>query len=500
MKRGFPEPYYRSFKRALQIVALLTLALTCSGHSAADYFEGTSAPSSWDDFPTPNSGFIPSIDPAFKNIFQNGQKGLDWYGEKRAERKRLIDLGKGEEFSIPELRTTLINIANFIEVILNDRQFSTPLSYQEKKAIQLLKKDVYELIKSPKPPYLRTIRVTTTFTVMYDTLVYSKVTKNFYAEKFNLRERFTEFNTISLSTADDNHFIFYEYDSSINLDTLYRHFMKLEEVDGYNNSSGRYYSIHALTPLQSAFADERAILYPSFNPFDIDDFARLAPVPVYPLGLMSQYALNADGYLMSPLKFMLHDAAHIVRHAGYKHIDGNGPLESMASRLAFVQSALDSGSEHLDHHNDAKKAVELALFNIFHERCFISEHSRRVCTRERLESESYDYLYSVMVYQQTKNTYHFSSTYRELTREGILAGAVWVHELYKFWKTGKDKADEVTSSEVMPNAVWAYNQRYKHSNPIEEARSLEEKALSPEEMAIFYEQYFKPALIQAEEL
>lgn len=436
----------------LQTACLLLIGACLIQPAAAKPFQRTKEPVTWQGLPTPASGFTPIIDPTFKSVFQNNELGIQWYEEKLKERQALIKLGRGDEFSVPELKYTLHNIFKFISTLIIGKHFPSPLDENEKVILITLQNDLMTLLMSRKPSYNKTIRVIFTFTMIYDHLVYNHIIEPLLFPKYNWNNQLTELLQPVIPYTDiSRKFTFIEYNPQISLKDIYQDFMSLGAQEFDFTMWTERYGIFFFKYLFTSLNDERIILYPSFNPLDIDDFARLAPVPVYPLGLMDQYMLNADGIMHTPMEFMLHDAFHIQQHSGYKYVDGTGPMENPYNRLAFINSALDAGAHYLSRHSKAKKAVELALFNIFH------EHSLQEGI-EMLSGKKHKLLYQSLYFQQTEKAFHFSPEYGQLSKHDLLSGSVWVYELYKFWLN--------------------YNQ----------------KTLSADDMTVFYENHFLPAL------
>lgn len=409
------------------------------------------SPEFWTLFPVEPNTVELKYDPAFKEIFENGETGIRWYEEKVKQRKALLrEKGSDDSFSVPELRVTMENLNIFVSHILEDKQFDQPLSDDEREAFLLLKKDIVRQLLSKQMPYKNVMKLVMTFVAIYDFTTYQKVVLKFY-EKINYTPIFAEFEgmLVPVYGLDPEQNMFAVHHSEpIDTMGIYR-FMK----DGVISDSNSI-PFGALDDLEIYINNPEIVLYPSFNPLDINDFARMGHLPVYPLGLMDKYALNADGFLHTPWKFMAHDIFHIGDHAGYKYIHGDGILESIQSRFSFITTLMDSGADYLKKHKDARKAVELILFNIFHEKDFAS-------ALEGLEQSSLGELYDKVKRQQTEEAYHFSPEYSKILKSGVEAGSVWVKELYNFWKSNGGGI------------------------------------LGDDEMANFYERHFIPALEQS---
>ena len=114
------------------------------------------------------------------------------------------------------------------------------------------------------------------------------------------------------------------------------------------------------------------LIYPSFQPLELEDFCNAGHLPVHPIGMTEAYALGADGRLRSPLMFSLHDLGHmtILDSIGARK---NKPcpraqavFRTPAERLAWRQMLCDSlpcAAPFVTW----KPALTLLLFQLFHE-------------------------------------------------------------------------------------------------------------------------------------
>ena len=101
-------------------------------------------------------------------------------------------------------------------------------------------------------------------------------------------------------------------------------------------------------------------LCPSFEPLDLADFCRFGHLPVYPLGLMTGAALNADGIMHTPLAFLEHDLGHVSTLRGWLCLDTDLLLESPQGRDRLRCHVLDHLPAVL---KDSERAVASDCFS-----------------------------------------------------------------------------------------------------------------------------------------
>ena len=116
------------------------------------------------------------------------------------------------------------------------------------------------------------------------------------------------------------------------------------------------------------------LLYPSFQPLGIEDFCGFGHMPVYPIGMITGYACNADGRMYGPLKFAMHDVVHTdgLRHVAVFDCRARAwarellPADAMRSsdhRLILRQMLLDSSCPA-----ELKPGLRILQFHLLHEK------------------------------------------------------------------------------------------------------------------------------------
>ena len=169
--------------------------------------------------------------------------------------------------------------------------------------------------------------------------------------------------------------------------------------------------------------DERLFLYPSFEPLDPWDFCRFGHLPVYPLGMMTRYALNADGDMMTPLRFLEHDVIHLRNNCTWQLLDSERPLDSPWHRLLFRQTLLDGLPATL-RTPGLERAVVLVLFFLLHER-------DPSTARELMEEPHFLPLLNKISKVRRVDHYDYPAAYRAIGDFEAILACRWVHWMYR---------------------------------------------------------------------
>ena len=191
--------------------------------------------------------------------------------------------------------------------------------------------------------------------------------------------------------------------------------------------------------------------YPSFEPLDPKDFCCLAHLPVYPLGMMAVHALNADGYMRTPLGFIEHD----INHAGYigsDYLDGSHPLNGLASRLCFRQRALDALPPLLQAFG-LQRAVALVLFVLFHEE--LVNNAQRW-----LEQGSALVLLRAICKVRREDFFNYSPAWRRISDIQALLACLWVLKVYNHCRACPDGQPDIRTLQPLADDF------VRHSLPV----------------------------------
>ena len=276
--------------------------------------------------------------------------GVDFIRIQLAERRRAIEEGKAGSFTFAPLLTTLGNIKKFVGHIGSGRHFGAdhPLSDKDREALQWLERRAEALLQE-KAPYELTVHLAFAFLAVYEVMLGQRVT--------------------APRQPDGEARRYYELaDMEPHEITAYRW--------GGNNTAGpqsakECYGRESLalvrTALDCLLHEPHMLLYPSFQPLRPADFCRLGHLPVHPIGMITNYACNADGSMYGPLGFAMHDIGHVhdlsqVEVSDIRPVRAADAMRSSAHRLILRQMLLDASSP-----TDLRPGLCILQFHILHE-------------------------------------------------------------------------------------------------------------------------------------
>ncbi len=368
-------------------------------------------------------------DKVLTETLQEASTSLAWYAQEMDRRRQAEE--KGEEYTLPALGPTLTNMRLFIQHLLDDRHFPQPLNDGERRALQKLDNQA-ALLLDKGVPYKRTVLLGLVFVTLYDLLVQQRVLEPLVQRQPALLQKRYDLPTLWA-------FKFYTEPregkqpprpvASIDPEQLVSCYG--QELNPEPPEIEAHLLAHHGTPLIMKYlplllSEKPVLLYPSWEPLDIDAFCRFGHLPVYPLGLVPGYATNADGSMHSPLQFMIHDISHINRVGSFIYVDGTRPLDNPANRCAFrqlVQNRLPQPLAHLG----LEKATHLLVFHLLHE-----QHTDEATAN--LESESFVPLMWTQAEARRENWCDYSPKFQGIKDDEGTIAALWIHRLYAHWK------------------------------------------------------------------
>ncbi|MCY4472634.1 MAG: hypothetical protein OXC07_07445, partial [Kistimonas sp.] len=176
------------------------------------------------------------------------------------------------------------------------------------------------------------------------------------------------------------------------------------------------------------------LLYPSFQALDLDDFCRFGHLPVHPIGMTTAYACNADGYLMGPLSFALHDAFHMttlstINNTGYTpESRAEHQLCQSSQRLALRQWLLDKVPERL-YELTSQQALILVVFHLFHE-------ADPGGAAEYLDLGRTSFLSCLQKLGEARRRGRsgYNKAYRDVTDSQAIMAVLWTIRLWESWQ------------------------------------------------------------------
>ncbi len=277
---------------------------------------------------------------------------IDFIRSQLAERRKAIAEDKADSFTFEPLMTTLGNMKKFVCHIGSGRHFGAdqPLTDSDRTALDWLEKRADVLLKQ-KAPYALTVHLAFAFLAVYEVMLGKRVTVPRDRDG-GCRWRYT------LSARQPHEITAYRW--------------------GGNNTTGpksrqELYDRVSLCGIDMALGrllhQTHILLYPSFQPLGIGDFCGFGHLPVYPIGMMTNYACNADGVMYGPLQFAMHDIGHAgilnlveVSDSPARVMLPTDAMRSSEHRLILRQMLLNASSPV-----DLKPGLRILQFHLLHE-------------------------------------------------------------------------------------------------------------------------------------
>lgn len=375
-------------------------------------------------------------DSCLKDTLQHPERSLAFYQQEVTRRKEAEAAGK--EYTFAPFLPTLDNMLLLVQNIIHGLQFAEPLTDEDRQAFRMLQGHILDLIKD-KAPYKRTVHVALLMSCM---LEIATVRYAFPA----LRAR--EPRLFAKDPASSGRLMTFEFtaqptDGSARIIRRQTQDIALSEVlscaFGGLNPGGPDEGLQLLYAQGEAariahwLENPALFLYPSFESLDPADFCRFGHLPVFPLGMMAAHALNADGTMMTPLRFLAHDETHtgnidpLQLLAASEH-----PMVGMENRLHFRQQVFESvpaclGKEPLE------PALSLVIFYLYHEASIQT-------AREQLNEDSILPVLEMVNRIRRVERLGYPARYRQIEDWHAILACLWVHRLARRWTQGDRSA------------------------------------------------------------
>ncbi|MCY4471829.1 MAG: hypothetical protein OXC07_03280 [Kistimonas sp.] len=336
------------------------------------------------------------------------------------QERRTVEARAGE-FAFAPLLTTLKDMQSFIRHIQAGNHFCGALTPDEVSALDRLASQTTTLVDARKAPYKKTFRLALSLMILCELITCRLVLRPLLTAQPDLESHIESYvpalkeqQVLALLAAlpFDNSF-----HRQMAADLLPHNILALPEV------------------LLETLHNQNLLLYPSFHPLTVADFCRFSHLPVHPVGLTMNYAQAADGRLMSPLSFAVHDLLHMLGREDLppSQTQSDGSPESvfvdchkrLALRCMLLNTMPDplAGLVHMP-------ALELLLFELLHEfgpresarrlapgpSCFF--HCLRTVTKPRREER--------LAYEDV---------YRNITDSQAAMTALWATRVWQGWRT-----------------------------------------------------------------
>ncbi|MCY4471826.1 MAG: hypothetical protein OXC07_03265 [Kistimonas sp.] len=329
---------------------------------------------------------------------------------------------QGDLFEFKPLLTTLKNMQLFIEHIQAGKQFCGDLTADEAGALTRQARETAALVRAERAPYKRTVRLALSLVILADIITRRQV-----------------LDAVSRDQPGLKGYIEGAHPGSAPAD-LARLLAALPLRDTPGGRDGRPGIEFAMlgssirTTLLTSLNSQHLLLYPSFHPLTVEDFCRFGHLPVHPLGLTTNYVQGADGLLMSPLEFLVHDLDHMRSLADVGNPDYLAATAAEAmfcdcnKRLHWRSLLLDQRTTRLPG-LVTSPALELLLFQLMHENWPIESAGQ-------MNSRPFPFLYCLQ--ELTKNRREkrlgYEAIYRNITDREAATTALWAAGLWASWQ------------------------------------------------------------------
>ncbi|MCY4473310.1 MAG: hypothetical protein OXC07_10920, partial [Kistimonas sp.] len=355
------------------------------------------------------------------------------------EAQRRVDMEReNKEYTFAPLKVSLQNMHKLTGHMLENKQFPQPLAGDERRVLARFQGHIKNLV-ALQAPYKRTVKLALLMGILQEIITVRHVInplRKTAPELFSHRRM----TTAGLECLDQSGVI--RTTTSMPLERALTCRWGGLSASGQQGETGdRIHEFQYAQELMELLENRQVFLYPSFASLELSDFCGFGHLPVYPLGMMSAYALNADGRMHTPLKFLIHDASHTCLNRTWKYLDGRGPLESIKSRLLFQQLVRSRMPAVLKEEHQVERAVELVLFDVLHEQTVRA-------AQVTLEKNSFLSLFQSNCRIRRSRHQDYSQTYRAVTDRQALLACAWVHWVYTRLRMGKGASGVLPDEQV----------------------------------------------------
>jgi len=423
----------------------------------------------------PVEGLVPEPPPRWQEKLQQDLKPNDWW-KQGGQSSRSVNIyegwvlerkraeANGEEFKFPPLKPTLENMQTFVAHILAGRQFPAPLTGKETRAIEWVQTKAQELLDADAP-YKRTVHLAIALMTLCEIVTDRQVLEPVCQQASNVvHSHVSRLDRWSRRLEPDGCFVAGCF-SAAALDPEW--VTRLHW--GGNNPGGDDEKVELFCGYSDALYEAlndyvhvpEILIFPSFDALNLEDFCRFGHLPVYPVGMSTAYALNADGFMMSPLRFAAHDLGHMcVLEAGdatQDQAEGHRPCPVLASyerRLAWRRLLLDRAPACLGL-SQPDTADILLMFQLLHE--FAPEHYES-CTKDFCSGFVLFLRKLTRVRKDERGGY--DAVYQAVTDSRAVTAAFWAMRLWTCWQAAdygqvtEEQLQSCASQFVREDAPW----------------------------------------------
>ena len=377
-----------------------------------------------------SSRLLPDRD--IKSTLQHPQDSLTFYRTEVARRKEMEDAG--EEYTFAPFLPTLRNMVKVTQNIVDGQQFPEPLTDDDRQQFQKLQGHIQKLIED-KAPYKRTVRMALLMSCMLEiaTVRYAfpalrKSAPRLFVETPTCTKRLRGFQ-FKCFDSDSGHFTRLKTEEMSLAMVLSCHWGGLNPQGPDENTQLFDCWMAGSCSLKQWLEDPGLLVYPSFEPLDLQDFCQFSHLPVYPLGMMAAHAINADAAMMTPMKFFQHDINHACGTQPLERLtDSDHPLDGPENRLRFRQLVLDN-THPIVKEQQLEPALAFVFFYLIHE-------TPPVLAKEELAADSVLLLLRSVNSVRKRDHAGYPDRYRRISDWQAVLACLWVHRLARRWQQG----------------------------------------------------------------
>ena len=358
------------------------------------------------------------------------------FGQLLEERKTVE--ARLEEFCFAPLKVTLRNMQTFITHIREGKQFQGPLTDKEDQALAWAAARTAGLLQAGAP-YKRTVFLAIALMTLCEIITDRQVLGPLLEREGDARARrlvrMTQWSgRLGLAAQGDPAGC-----PAARLDPAFVATLSWGGNNRRGNSETEWlfdaHDFRFTEALCRHVHDQNLLIYPGFQELDIDDFCHFGHLALHPVGLITSYALSADGVMMSPLQFAAHDLNHLDTLAAIGKPEYQAVTEARFfgrrsdKRLAWRSLLLDQVPACLAPLN-MEAALHLLIFTVFHEtflhkaiECFLSSAGQAFVACFLKLAMAGRYFYT-----------SFSRPYQKVTDKEAAMAALWAVRVWHCWQ------------------------------------------------------------------
>ena len=355
------------------------------------------------------------------------------YVDRQLALRRLAEK-KNEEFHFPPLLPCLENIQIFVDHIRSGAQFDGALTTEEHQALAWVHKTAAQLAKAGVP-YKRTVRLAMILMTLCEIMTARQVLDPLQSNPAGTAQgRIITHPPVSLTPEEVCSLIWTN--------------RRDMDPDQYSKQVAKKLGESVKDLLCDMLENKTFFVFPTFQELDLPDFCQFGHLPLHPVGLITDYALNADSRMMSPLEFAVHDIGHMftLRNIGADQIPittaADIVLHSPLQRLALRQLLLDQMPAPLAA-LQLRPALVLLLFQLLHE-----ERPAEAAGGLNSGSQAFAYCLQQLAYARRNQRSAYSKKYQDIPDTLAAMAALWVVRLWQCWQDADGQpltADQVHS-------------------------------------------------------